>query len=236
VLFSPALEFTMRRRQALIIEDDVVVMGLLKMFLSLRGYDFSAYREPITCPIYKDDEPCNFKHYCADIMLIDFNMPGMDGTKLIKAQSARQCKLTPKNKAIISGYSDIFNRSEMEELGCAVFEKPIDFTLLAAWFDECEQRMDLTMPLGTIRMEKRRPCSFVISFQTEPPSGIKQGVATNCSPSGLCLKIAEPLWLHQMLNIRFDETHPRRLASVRWTKALGDNSFMTGLHLMEIAP
>jgi len=220
----------MRRRRALIFEDDVVVMGLMKMFLGLRGYDFFGCREPMTCPIYKDDEPCNIKYPCADIMLIAFNMPRMHGSELLKAQSARQCKLIMKNKALISGYFDMLNRSEMEKLGCAVFEKPLDFTRLAAWFDECEQRMDLSAPLGHVRREKRRPCHREILFQTAPASDIKKGIATNFSPSGLCLTVTTPLWLHQTLRIKSDGINPQRPASVRWIKTLGHNSFMAGVY------
>jgi CheY-like chemotaxis protein len=222
----------MRRKRAVVFEDDVVIMGLLKMFLSLRGYDFYSYREPLICPVYKDDTECSIKYPCADIMLIDFSMPKMSGAELLKAQTIRQCKLTPNNKALITGYFDGLNRAELEQMGCAVFEKPIDFSRLAEWFDQCEQRMDLTKPLGLVRMEKRQPCNIKISFQTAPASTIQTGIATNFSPSGLCLKVTVTLWLHQTLTIiHSDKAHPSRPASVRWVKTLGNNSFETGLHL-----
>ncbi len=222
----------MRRRRALVFEDDVVIMGLLKMFLSMRGYDFYVYREPMICPVYKDNAECNIKYPCADIMLIDFNIPKMSGTELIKIQTARQCKLTPLNRALSTGYFNGHNRADLDQLGCMIFEKPIDFSLLAEWFDQCEQRMDLTKPLGFIRREKRQPCNFVISYQTAPTPDFLTGLATNCSLSGLCLKVSTPLWLHQTLTIiRADKTHPARSASVRWIKTLGNNSFETGLHL-----
>ncbi|HUI46358.1 MAG TPA: hypothetical protein VL122_10305 [Nitrospirota bacterium] len=222
----------MRRRRAVIFEEDVVITGLLKMFLSLRGYDCYTYREPLICPVYQDNTECKIKYPCADIMLIDFSMPKMSGTELLKAQTARQCKLTLMNKALIAGYFNGHNRAEMEQLGCTVFEKPIDFSRLAEWFDQCEHRMDLTTPLGFVRTEKRRPCNLKISFQTASASKIQTGVTTNCSPSGLCLKVATSLWLHQTLTIlRSDKTHSSRSASVRWVKSLGNNSFETGLHL-----
>ena len=221
----------MRRRRAVIFEEDVVVMGLMKMFLSLRGYDFFAYREPMACPIYQGDEPCNLINPCADIMLIDFNIPGMEGSELIKAQSGRDCKLMPANKAIISGYSDMLNRSEIHNLGCAIFEKPLDFSRIAVWFDECERRMDLSQPLGIMRKEKRRPCHREILFQIEHASDLKKGVATNVSPSGLCLKITTALWLHQRLRIKSADIDPMRPASVRWINSIGHNSFLAGVHL-----
>jgi len=222
----------MRRKRAVIFEDDVVITGLLKMFLSLRGYDFYAYREPLICPVYKDDTECNIKHPCADIMLIDFNIPKMSGIELLKAQTARQCKITPMNKALITGYSNGLNAAELKQVGTPVFEKPIDFSRLAEWFDQCEQRMDLSQPLGLFRTEKRHPCNIRISFQTTPPSYIQIGFATNCSPSGLCLKVSTSLWLHQTLTIlRSDKTSPSLPASVRWVKKLGNNYFETGLHL-----
>jgi len=222
----------MRRKRAIIFEDDIVIMGLLKMFLSLRSYDCYAYREPLICPVYKDDTECSIKYPCADIMLIDFSMPKMSGTELLKIQTARKCKLTMMNKALITGYFDGLNRAELEQLGCTAFEKPIDFSRLAEWFDQCELRMDLTKPLGLVRTEKRQPCNMKISFQTGPVSSIQTGVATNCSPSGFCLKVSTSLWLHQTLTImRSNKTQPSLPASVRWVKKLSNNSFETGLHL-----
>ncbi len=225
-------ESTMRRRRAVIFEEDVVMMGLLKTFLSLRGYDVYAYREPLICPVYKDDAECNLTSPCADVMLIDFKIAKMTGTELLRAQTARQCKLTPLNKALITGYFNGHNRGDLEQQGWTVFEKPIDFSRLSEWFDQCEQRMDLTAPLGFIRTEKRQSCNIEISFQTAPTPGIQRGVAKNCSLSGFCLIVSTPLWLHQTLTIlRTDRNHPAHAASVRWIKTLGNNSFETGLHL-----
>ncbi len=222
----------MRRKRAIIFGDDVVITGLLKMFLGLRGYDFFAYREPLICPVYMDNAECNIKYPCADIMLIDFSITKMAGTELIKMLTAQHCKFTPMNIALIIGSFDGLNRSNLKQLGYTIFEKPINFSRLAMWFDQCEQRMDLSKPLGLARNEKRQPCNLKISFQTAPTSDIETGVAMNCSPSGLGLKVSTPLWLHQTVTIiHSDKTHPSRPASVRWTKPLGNNSFETGLHL-----
>jgi hypothetical protein len=223
---------TMRRRRVLIFEEDVVTSGLLKTFFNLRGYDIFVYREPLICPVYKDNVECNLTYLCADVMITEFKIGKMTGTELLSAQTVRHCKLSPLNKALITSEFNGHKRADLGQEGWMVFEKPIDFSRLSMWLDQCEKRMDLTAPLGFIRTEKRQPCNIEISFQTAPTPGIQRGVAKNCSLSGFCLIVSTRLWLHQSLTIlRADKNHPSHSASVRWIKTLGNNSFETGLHL-----
>ncbi len=222
-------EPAMRKRRAIVFDDDIVVTGLLRTFLSLRGYDVLTFLGPMICPIYEDSAECGTNHACADIMIVDFSMPGMNGIEMLKAQSARKCKLTSMNKALITGYSDALDRSMIEGLGCAFFEKPLDFNKLAAWFNECELRMDLSQPLGFVRAEKREADNREIAFQALPAAGIQKGIAVNRSPSGLCLKIADPLWPDQTLAVQSEDSRSSRSALVRWIREMGDDLYLVGL-------
>lgn len=219
----------MRKKRAAVIEDDIVVMGLLKMFLSLRGYDILAYDEAVVCPIKSGKETCDMLHACADIEIVDYSLAGMNGLDLLRAQSMRRCKLEAKNKALLIGYFDKINKATVTAVGCANFEKPLNFTELARWFDECEARMDLSHPLGSIRKEKRLTCHVPMTFHTFHTVGLRKGIALNSSPSGLCLRTTSPLRQHQTLTIRSVGSPSSQSAIVRWIKPLGHNSFLAGL-------
>ena len=219
----------MRKRRAAVFEDDIVVMGLLKMFLSLRGYDVLAYDESLICPINSVKENCDMLLPCADIEIVDYSLAGMSGLDLLNSQDRRRCKLDSKNKALLSGYFDKIDKSKLASLGCMNFEKPVNFTELAKWFDECETRMQLSQPLGNIRKEKRLTCRVPMTFHTFHTVGIRKGVAMNSSPSGLCLKLTSPLRPHQTLTIRSTGSPDSQSAMVRWIKPLGHNAYLAGL-------
>ncbi len=222
----------MRRRRALVFDDDIVVIGLLKQYLNLRGYEVVACREPMTCPIYGENRACDVNHPCADLMIVDFSMPKMNGVELLTAQAHRTCKLTPKNKALITGYFDAINRAVVEALGCAFFEKPLDFTSLAAWVDECEQRMDLSQPLGLARKERRQAWDVEVLLQAASIDGIRTGIAVNKSPNGVCIKIATPLWPNQPVTVHWNRPAATRSAIVRWINKLKDDSYVAGLQFL----
>jgi response regulator RpfG family c-di-GMP phosphodiesterase len=218
-----------RRPRAVIIDDDIVIVALLRTYLQLRGYEVFSYREPRVCPVYDDDAECGLNRPCADIMLVDFNMARMNGIDLLNTQSARKCKLTPKNKALITGYADLLSQSIIDEMSYAFFEKPLDFNLLAAWFDECEERFDLSQPLGVKRKEIRLPSDDVIQYRLRPDHEVLNGIAINMSASGICMRINTPLLREQTISILSDRAKPRP-ASVKWLKDAGNGGYIAGLH------
>lgn len=205
-------------------------MALLRTYFHLRGYDVLTYREPRVCPLSEDDMECRLNRPCADIMLVDFSMPRLNGIEILKAQSARKCKLTSRNKALITGYSDLLSQGIIDELGCAFFEKPFDFNQLAAWFDECEKRIDLSQPLGIKRKEKRHSCNTSVRYMAQAGQDILNGTAINMSTSGICLQINTPLLQEQTITIVSSHAKPSWPASVKWLKDIGNGNYVAGLH------
>jgi CheY-like chemotaxis protein len=220
----------MRKRRAIVFDDEPVVLLVLKDFFETRGYEVLAFRDPIICPVYGDSVGCTNKAPCGDIILTDYGMPTMTGIELFQAQARNGCKLTSKNKALLTGYVDDGKKKDIRNLGIAFFEKPVLFDELARWVDECELRMDLSLPLGVKRKEVRECCSREISF-TVPSSGSElfRGIAINMSPSGLCLRASGPLMKEDTVFLQTALPLLSPVAMVRWVERTGQDDYLAGL-------
>src|SRR3990172_12580716 len=148
----------MRKRRIILYDDDLVILNILKMFFELKDYEVIACSEPARCPVYNDNKECDKRHPCCDLMITDYLMPRMSGIELLRAQARMGCRLTPKNKLIMSGCQDDEVMTAVEELGCSFMKKPFSFADLEVWIQKCEERMDLDQPLGFKRRELRSSC------------------------------------------------------------------------------
>jgi DNA-binding NtrC family response regulator len=144
----------MRKPRVVLYDDDAAVLSVLKDFFSLRGYEIISHQRPIACLVNEFADECPSAEACADIIITDYIMPGMNGVELLIAQSRRKCKVPIKNKAIISGFVDEIVLRKLHNLGYAYFEKPFNLDELSAWLDEREKEMDLTKPLGPLGRTK----------------------------------------------------------------------------------
>ncbi len=219
----------MRKRRAILYDDDDVVLDLLQDFYSLRGYDVLTYRKPVFCPLYGEISDCNNLFPCADIVMSDIRMPGQSGINMLQAQALKGCRVPADNKAVMSGYLEDEEQLGMKKLGCRFFQKPFLLDEISVWLDQREERMDLSQALGILRREKRSFSNETITCRPPRSEKILTGIAVNTSPSGLCLKIATPFEQDQTLTILPELLGSSRAASVRWIKALGDGYYMTGL-------
>jgi CheY-like chemotaxis protein len=221
----------MRKLRAIVIDDEEIIVNLLKNYLSERNYEVFSYTRPVVCPILDEQgNPCNTDYPCADVVITDFNMPGMNGLELLREQSRHGCKLTRENKAVMSGYVDGESLNQINRLGFTFFQKPVEFSHISAWLDECEKRVDISAPLGSRRKETRQATHYEVRCMVDRTSEPLNGMTINISDGGLCLKIAVPLMTRQ--TIHFDTTPPDfecRTASVRWVSRNQDGSYLAGL-------
>ncbi len=221
----------MRKPRVIIFDDEVFILNMLKDFFLLRGYEVLSYDDPTTiCPIYGVGGDVCTNHYpCSDVMLTDFNMPGVNGVELIEFQVRKGCTMPIRNKAVISGYIDAWNRRRVRELGCHFFHKPFTLSALSEWLNECEQRTDLHIPLATRRREKRYESCREVNFRLPSGDRVYSGVAVNMSVSGLCLRVPTALEREQTIDLLPSAFHSCRSASVRWTRRIDDGAYLTGL-------
>lgn len=220
----------MRKPRAVIFDDEPTILTFFKLVFSTRGYEVLTYTDPVVCPIYaKNDAACSRKHACADVIITDYSMPRMNGLDLLKAQAAAGCKLTPRNKALMSGYLDFDMIEEAKKLGCAVFDKPVDLNELEEWITGCEQRMDLSTQIADRRREARIPAPQHTPYQARYAEDFVECSAINVSPSGFCLKLPVALQHEQLVHLTERSANLPRAALVRWVSKQSDGSYLTGL-------
>ena len=179
-----------RKKRAVIYDDDYVVLGILKEYFLLRYYEVFTFQSPVICPLGKIEKNICPKPYpCADIILSDFDMPNMDGITLFKHQLQMDCKVDIRNKAIMSGYLDERENKILGELGIYFFQKPINFSDLTTWIDRCEQRINLYQPLGSRRSGTRTIFNGEITYTLSFGDKSSRGLMVNLSENGLCIRV-----------------------------------------------
>ncbi len=221
----------MRKRRAVIIDDEEIIVDLFKDFFFERKYEVLAYTGPVVCPM-RDEKGnlCNTVYPCADVIITDFEMPRMNGLELLQEQSRHGCNLKRENKAVMSGHLDEESHWKVKQLGYAFFQKPIDFSKFSAWLDECEKRMDLSQPLGSRRKEKRYAIYSQVRCLVDHSDETVDGITVDISNSGLCLNLAIPLTTNQIIHISTSQALMAcRTASVRWVSRSPDGSYLAGL-------
>src|SRR5512137_1901798 len=135
----------MRKPRAIIFDDEIFVLNMLKDFFVVRGYEVLSFNDASDiCPVYRTGgETCRNEHPCGDVMIVDFAMPGVNGVDLLELQKQRGCKLDIRNKSIMSGFIDDQNRQRVDAMGCNFIQKPFTLYALTEWLGQCEKRFDL---------------------------------------------------------------------------------------------
>jgi CheY-like chemotaxis protein len=109
-------------------------------------------------------DSCPQHNRCTDILITDNNMPDMTGIELLEIQHHGGCRLTSKNKALVTGNEDPVLQERAAALGCHFFLKPLSLTTLFAWLKECEERFDLSEPLASdLYLPSRKEDLFIDS-------------------------------------------------------------------------
>ncbi len=221
----------MRKRRAMIFDDEPIVLDVLSTFFSGKGYEVHCFTNPYFCSMFnKDESPCLNKKPCADIVITDLKMPGLDGIALLEHQAERGCGVDIRNKALISGFIPEEDDVKVSRLGCAVFRKPFRLSVLSAWIDACEARMPISVALEFPRKEARKAVFISILYALSSKSEQISGVVTNLSSSGFCLTTDHQLAEKDLIEVKSDLPVSSLTASVCWTRKQDGRSLVAGLH------
>jgi len=138
----------MRKPRILVCDDNDQIRDFFRRLLERRGYEVLTAETPMTCAFYKDHgDHCPQHERCTDILITDYEMPVMTGMDLLELQHRGGCRLTTRNKAIMTGNDNPEMRKSAEALGCQLFTKPPVITALITWLEECQERINLAEPL-----------------------------------------------------------------------------------------
>jgi CheY-like chemotaxis protein len=101
----------------MVVDDDPSVLATYRRLLSRAGYITLTVNDPASVLAARD-------HSRADLILIDYKMPGMDGLSLLKALRDRSCRA---RCILVSAFLNEDVRSRAADLGVdRVMEKPVD--------------------------------------------------------------------------------------------------------------
>ena len=221
----------MRKRRAIIFDDEDFVLNMLEDVFQMRNYEVFGFKDASNiCPMHGRSTADCGTFPCADVLLTDFHMPGMSGLELLRRQTARGCSLDNRNKGVISGNIDGSSLRQIEEMGCSFFQKPFSIQSLLAWIEQCEARVDISRPLVTRRREERYDRRGEVALRLAGSDEILSTVAVNVSGSGLCVEVPALLKREETLSIvKAPLTMVCSQASVRWVRQTVNGSCLAGL-------
>jgi DNA-binding NtrC family response regulator len=139
-----------RKRRIILYDDQKIILKALEDFFVVRGYEVISCDIPVVCPMNgRLRESCRKGEACADIIMSDYTMPGMNGFDLLQTQERQGCRVPIHNKALMSAYIDDNSLHMIKKAGYMFFPKPFDLKQIDKWLASRELHMDLSQPLRT---------------------------------------------------------------------------------------
>jgi len=126
--------------KAVVIDDEPVVLAVLRRVLQRRGYDVHSYEDPVDSPLHKSTGcPCSLNDEgCPDLIISDFNMLGVNGVELLESTMKKGCRC--RHLALISGRGILeTDLMRLAKYGTRHFTKPLNLDDFNAWLDRIER-------------------------------------------------------------------------------------------------
>jgi len=113
----------------LIIDDEECIRDSLALYLTEQGHETLTFEQPTKCPAF-NDHACGLNGACADIILVDHNMPGISGLDYLKQLTRHGCRVLPPNRILMTGDASPELTTEVLQMGCKIVQKPLRFDQL----------------------------------------------------------------------------------------------------------
>lgn len=129
----------------LIIDDEECIRDSLAMHLTARGHDVLTYPTARKCPAFRQHN-CHLLGPCADLVLVDQNMPDMSGLDFLRFLTRHGCQIVPPNRIIMTGNVTDELEQQVHKLGCGIIQKPLRLDTL----DELVKKASVYISSGRI--------------------------------------------------------------------------------------
>ncbi len=121
-------------RSMLIIENEDSVRDVLGGYSEKLGYKPILLSDPLVCKALQPGaQQCSTTKPCADTLLIDKDLPAIDGLSFIECQIENGCKIATYRKALMVNKITEQSLKNANRLGCHVLQKPVTFKTLETW-------------------------------------------------------------------------------------------------------
>jgi hypothetical protein len=223
----------MRKPRVIIFDDGAETKKTLKRFFDARGYERMVVAQSESCPFYGKEaaSPGTGGRICCDIVVVVEKGPSMNADQILISQSHHDCRLKPRNTAIISEVSGDGQRDVVKAMGAAVFRNPLDMGEFEEWVKSCRTLMDLSIPLAIRRKALRRTCpaDMNIHYRVLKRGEVLQARALNVSSCGICIKTQHTLKPREVIHLWSEEPPLSEDAEVRWIQKVEDGTHLIGL-------
>ena len=208
-------------RKILLVDDQPSIRGVLQRALADAGADVWVAPDGAAAVT-------TAKRLAPDMILLDLNMPGMDGWAVIAAlkdAGVGQVPVVLQSSAVDFG---TYERARKERVA-AFLSKPFR---LSQVIETCRRVAQGARPL--LGVAEREPEPPVVHVRDAHGTLLTMGQVIDLAPSGARLDLAHPLSLGQMvsLTLHLNGVPEVRKAEVRWARGVGGR-FHHGLALRE---
>lgn len=123
-----------------IVDDDENVRDVMANILGRSGHEIVTFPDACSCCRSGLSAcPCKPEETCADALLTDLKMPGVDGLQFLDGLHQRGCRI--RNRAVISAYWTSATMLHAFHRGYRVFEKPAGIWDVGGWLESCAEQI-----------------------------------------------------------------------------------------------
>lgn len=126
------------RGRAVIFDDSALIRHALWNLFDGRGYEVFTFPEPGMCPLYVVRQcPCPAGSTCSDLIISDVNLLESNGIDFLEKLIQKGCR--QRHFALMSANFSEADIARASQIGCTLFNKPLEFPKITAWIEEVER-------------------------------------------------------------------------------------------------